>query len=555
MSRQRLCRLALALSLLACCVTAAVPAAATPPPTTAQAAGNEGDSTSTVNTTATIAAVYPNPVTPQDRGEYVVVRVPPNTTLDHYAIGDDEATVPLPNRTARGRVVLSAAPNATADIVNGHVVPIPDDLALANGGEPLALSRNGTVVDRLNYTDAPEAERRVRGGTDRWRPLGATDRPVVTAEAGQVRVFALPDAPGVATDTLAGADRRILFAGYTLTDGAVAEELIAAARRNVSVRVLVDGDPVGGMARQQADILDRLAAAGIDVRVLGGERARYNFHHAKYAVADDSALVTTENWKHAGLGGNGSRGWGVVTHQPRVVRGLAETFRADTGWQDAHNWTDYRGDASLESATAANATYPTEFQPKSVPVKETRLLVAPDNAESEILDILGNATERIDVEQMSLGSRQQPFVRATLAAARRGVEVRILLSSAWYVEEENRRLVAWLNDRAKREGLPLEARLAKPRGKFEKIHAKGVVIDGDQVILGSLNWNNNSARENREVVLVLDGEAAGSYYTRVFEADWPVPPPLPVGVAVVTLLAALAAATAGTRVEFEPAER
>jgi phosphatidylserine/phosphatidylglycerophosphate/cardiolipin synthase-like enzyme len=503
----------------------------------------------------TIEAVYPNPVREGDRGEYVAIAVPPNTTLSDYAIGDDEATVPLPNRTASGRVVLSMAPNATADIVDGPVVRIPDDLALANGGEPLALYRNGTVVDRLNYTDAPEGERRVRAETDRWRPLGATDRPVVTGKAGEIRVFTLPDAPEIATDTLAGADRRILFAGYTLTDGAVAEELLTAARRNVSVRVLVDGDPVGGMARQQAEILDRLAAAGIEVRVLGGERARYEFHHAKYAVVDDSALVTTENWKHAGLGGNGSRGWGVVTHQPRVVRGLAATFRADAGWRDARNWTDYRGDASVEDAPAANATFPTDFQPKSVPVEETHLLVAPDNAESEILDILGNATERIDVEQVSLGSRQQPFVQATLAAARRGVEVRILLSSAWYVEEENRRLVTWLNDRADREELPLEASLAKPRGKFEKIHAKGVVVDGDQVILGSLNWNNNSARENREVVLVLDGEAAGSYYTRVFEADWPVPPPLPVGMGVVTLLAALAAAAAGTRLEFEPAGR
>ena len=510
------------------------------------------ETTGADGTVPRIHAVYPNPVADGDRGEYVTLSVPPGTDLGQYALGDDERTVPLPNVTASGRVVLSTAPNATANLTDRRVLAIPDGLELANGGEPLVLRRNGTAVDRLNYTDAPEGERRVRGRGDRWRPLGATDRPVVTGHADEVRVFTLPDPPEVATDTLAEADRRILFAGYTFTDSAVADELVAAAERNVPVRVLVDGDPVGGMARQQADILDRLAAAGIDVRVLGGERARYEFHHAKYAVVDDSALVATENWKHAGLGGNGSRGWGVITDQPRVVRGLAETFRADAGWRDARPWTAYSAGETFESAPAANATYPTQFRPETVPVEETHLLVAPDNAEARILDILGNATESIDIEQVSLGGRQQPFVQASLAAARRGVDVRILLSGAWYAEEENRRLVAWLNERAAREGLPLEARLAKPRGDFEKIHAKGVVVDGDQAVLGSLNWNNNSARDNREVVLVLDGEAVGAYYGRVFDADWPVPPPLPASVAVAVVLAALLAVRVGARLDFEP---
>ena len=505
-------------------------------------------------TTPRIVSAYPNPVADGDSGEYVALSVPPDTRLAQYTLADDETTVQLPNQTASGRVVLSTDPNATASLVDTAVIPLPDDFALANGGEPLALRRSGTVVDRLNYTDAPEGERRVRDTDARWRPLGATDRPVVTGDSGHVTVFTLPDAPELATETLSSADRRILFAGYTLTDSAVADRLVAAAERNVTVRVLVDAAPVGGMARSQATILDRLAGAGIEVRVLGGDHARYDFHHAKYAVVDDRALVATENWKHAGLGGNGSRGWGVVTDQPRIVRGLAETFRADTGWRDARPWTTYRTGKTFESVPAANATYPPEFRPRSVPVEETHLLVAPDNAESRILALIDNATESLAVEQVSIGGKRQPFVQATLAAARRGVRVRILLSSAWYAETENRRMVEWLNARADSENLPLEARLAKPRGQFEKIHAKGLVVDGDQAVVGSLNWNNNSARENREVVLVLEGEQVGLYFQRVFEADWPVPPPLPVGVAVAVIVVALVAVRVGLRLDFDPAE-
>ncbi|WP_227376519.1 phospholipase D-like domain-containing protein [Haladaptatus halobius] len=120
---------------------------------------------------------------------------------------------------------------------------------------------------------------------------------------------------------------------------------------------------------------------------------------------------------------------------------------------------------------------------------------------------------------MAVGSPQQPFVRATLAAARRGVVVRVLLSGAWYAREDNRKIVRWLNERADAEGFPLKAKLAEPRG-YEKIHAKGVVVDERHVVVGSLNWNNHSARENPEVALVLHGAEAGAYYAKVFRVDW-----------------------------------
>jgi phosphatidylserine/phosphatidylglycerophosphate/cardiolipin synthase-like enzyme len=137
-----------------------------------------------------------------------------------------------------------------------------------------------------------------------------------------------------------------------------------------------------------------------------------------------------------------------------------------------------------------------------------------------MLDLLDSADESIRVQQVAIGGRKHSLLQATLRAARRGVEVEILLSSAWYVEEDNRALVEWLNDRAEAEDLPLEARTATPGGRYEKIHAKGVVVDGEAAVVGSLNWNNHSARENREVAVLLRGEEVGGFYAEVFDADW-----------------------------------
>ena len=535
------------------------PAAADPPAATAASAGGpEPGSTTRRNdsgaadgspSTPALAAVYPNPVTDGDRGEFVALSVPPGTDLGAFSLDDGEDTVDL-NGTASGRIVLSTAPNATERLTGRPARALPGDLALSNAGETLRLRRDNRTLDSLTYTDASASE--VVDGSGAWHPLGATDRPVVAAGPGRVRAFVLPDAPTLAVSRLRAANRRVLLAGYTFSSRAATDALVAAARRNVTVRILVDGGPVGGMSPRMARRLDRLAAAGAEVRVLTGERARYAFHHAKYAVVDDRALVTTENWKPSGTGGHGSRGWGVVTDQPAAVRGLADTFRADAGWHDAVPWWEARSDLTTTAGgPPANGSYPRRFDPRQLRVEGARLLVAPDNAERAVVDLVGNATESVRVQQVSVGGRRQPFLQASIDAARRGATVRVLLSGAWYVREDNRNVTRWLNERAREEGLDLEARVADPRGRYEKIHAKGVVVDGDRVVVGSLNWNNYSARRNREVAVVLEGAEPARYFRRVFRADWRGGRwTLPAGVAVACLAAGLAAAWRARRIEF-----
>jgi len=507
------------------------------------------------NPSPSIEAIYPNPVAAEDAGEFVVVSVPRGMDAGELALSDGDATVEVHNVTGSGQVTLSTDPGASRELLDRPVYGLPDSLELANVGERLRLvvRANGSsvVLDSVTYSSAPEGELLRPGQSPKWQPLGVTDRPVVRAGPGRIRAFVLPDAPEVPVEHLRGAERRILLAGYTLRSRRVADRLVAAARRNVTVRVLVDAGPVGGTSRQQARVLDRLVASGVEVRALGGPWARYRFHHAKYAVVDGRALVTTENWKPSGTGGRANRGWGVVTGQSAVVDGLVATFRADTGWRDARPWTTVRERLELVEAPPANGSFPGRFSARRLPVSGTRLLVAPDNAEGELRGLLRSAEESVAVQQVGLGSRRQPLVQATLAAARRGVRVRVLLSGAWYVREENRRMVDWLNDRANQENLPLEARVADPRGRYESVHAKGLLVDGDRTVVGSLNWNNNSARNNRETLLVLEGSQAGSYFRRVFVADWRASASrLSPGLVVAFLLALVLAVSRARSIEF-----
>ncbi|MFB6079061.1 MAG: phosphatidylserine/phosphatidylglycerophosphate/cardiolipin synthase family protein [Halarchaeum sp.] len=462
--------------------------------------------------TPTIVGVYANPAAPEDAGEFVTVAVP--DAAGDCSLADGEERVSLPAHAA-GRVTFSAAPNRTRALVDTPVVEsaLP---SLANDGESLALVCDGAVVDAATYERAPEGDV-YRDGS--WRPLGRTDFPVSSVRDANATVFALPDAPEPVLATLRNASRRVYLGGYTFTSARVARALRNASRRGVDVRVLVEGGPVGGVSAREARLLDALDDANVTVTVVDGPHARYPFHHAKYAVVDESALVTSENWKPSGVGGHGTHGWGAVVRNATIANRLAAVYRADSTWRDGVPWRRYRANATFQPPDPANTTYPSRFAPLSTEADRVSLVLSPDTSRDALLRFVRDANESLLVEQMDIGTDTR-LLNATVAAAERGVRVRVLVSGAWYAREENAALVDRLNERARRDGIDLRARLADPRGRYGLLHVKGAVADGERVLVGSINWNENAVRNNREAELVLADPVVGGYYARLFRADW-----------------------------------
>lgn len=498
---------------------------------------------------ATVVAVAPNPASDGDAGEFVVVEFREPTDTTGWTVSDENDEARLPERTLSGTVALSTEPDVARNRTPHPVVALTGSLSLSNAGERVELRAGNRTVDALAYEDAPTAE---RWDGESWTPLGATDFAPFTARNVSVSAFALPDDAGPPLDVVASADSRLYLAGYTFTSERVTTALEAAAGEGVDVRVLVEGGVAGGAPSPEAARLDRLRAAGVDVRVLDGERARYSFHHAKYAVADDRAVVLSENWKPSGTGGHGNRGWGVAVDDPGVADHLAAVFRADTGWADAKPWATVRADFTTVDGETATEDYPTRFPTVETRADSVEVLVGPDNARRGVRNLVASADDSLVVEQPRLGPASA-FANWTIDAARRGVHVRVLLSGRWYNEAENRNTTERLNRIAAEENLDLSAKLAEPRSRFEKVHVKGAVVDGERAVVGSLNWNEHAATENREVVLVVDDDAVADHYRRAFRADWRGGAwRLPVGLAASVAVAALVGLTAAaSRIEFE----
>jgi cardiolipin synthase len=112
------------------------------------------------------------------------------------------------------------------------------------------------------------------------------------------------------------------------------------------------------------------------------------------------------------------------------------------------------------------------------------------------------------------------YLEEAIAAARRGVKVRILLSNSFLDPsdpKDNTHTVRYVNEIARKEKLNLEARLFRSDlAQLDKIHNKGVIVDGRKVLVSSVNWSYNSPANNREVSLILDHPTIGAYFTDLF---------------------------------------
>jgi cardiolipin synthase A/B len=501
------------------------------------------------NTAVRITEFCPDPYLHDDMDEYVMLSG--NGLLDGITISDGRGGFRFPLGT-RINGTLTIARSGPAFLQSHEMLPdfewldyspvVPDvingdPLRLANTGDELLLYEGSELIQRVAWPkDVKPREGQVHyfeNGVWDSRPLMIGQSRFVPAVFHNVTIttFVSPDCSSeIFTYAVDHASDEILLNVYEFSSPAMADSLISARGRGVNVSVLLEGGPVGGISPEEKSAIWRMNTGGIPVWQMGsgkGVHPPYRYDHAKYVVIDNRAvLLTSENFKFSGFppaGINSNRGWGVYLEDPALAGYFSTVYRTDSRGPSVTQLNGTSGNP--ESAPAGK--HAVEFTPAHFSGATVSPVIAPDTS-SQIIDLIQSAHTSIEIEQAYITNETpltlNPYLATAINASRRGVHVRVLLDSYWYNiedEKDNDEMAALIYSIGTSEQIPLEGRCADLRASnLEKIHNKGVIVDGQRVLVSSINWNSNSPNFNREAGVIIDHPGVARYFLTVFEDDW-----------------------------------
>ncbi len=52
------------------------------------------------------------------------------------------------------------------------------------------------------------------------------------------------------------------------------------------------------------------------------------------------------------------------------------------------------------------------------------------------------------------------------------------------------------------------------------VHNKGIIVDGQTVLVSSQNWSPDGTLYNRDAGVIIDNEAVARYFQQIFMHDW-----------------------------------
>ena len=282
------------------------------------------------------------------------------------------------------------------------------------------------------------------------------------------RIYIQPrDGNSFLTSALAGATSSVDAAFFILTDDGVEDGLIAARRRGVNVRVILDPGQAANAAAHA-----KLRDGGVPVS--GGPAGFTNFHQKSLVVDGMRAYIMTLNPSAAAF--NDNREYAALVTRQAEIADLRSLFNAD--------WT---------SAAAPPLT--------------GNLLVSPINARARLRDFLMRAQRDIlltvevftDDEMRSVLKGRQDV----------GVTIRILLADPRDVSQNTEAAVVLRS-------YGFQVRFIRN----PMLHAKLILVDGALAYTGSINLTPTSLDRNREVGLLIDNATAVGHLRAQAEADW-----------------------------------
>ena len=371
----------------------------------------------------------------------------------------------------------------------------------------------------------------------RWQILGGSAHCGARAESGSFDITPLIGPDSGIHDVLKWineAEESLHLHVYQFHSNHLAQALMDAHDRGVHVHVVLDaGDTWWNDydLDQHKGVAATLSNYGIDVQWFGtSSEVPYAYLHSKIAVRDNTSVwVSSGNWKSSSLpadGDSGNREWSMLLDNEAFADIVLQHLSID---EDERRTYLTPVDASdMPIGWTLDQPEPLVGQTSSpiVTTATAELLVCPDVCINGLVDMLNGADEEILLSlqyldlDWSYGWGENPIIEALQSAALRGVQIRLILNGA-FLDEDIQSTVDLFNEEWNASlGYDTSAIIMATNDTISKLHNKGAIIDGQQVLISSINWGDSALIRNREMGVIVTSEDIAQIYRNSWLDDW-----------------------------------
>src|ERR1700678_4850928 len=242
-------------------------------------------------------------------------------------------------------------------------------------------------------------------------------------------------------DAIDGGTKSLRIKMFIFTDPSLLDAVIAAHRRGVNVRIMLNPRRRSGVSEND-ESRSTLQAAGVDVL---DSNPAFDLTHEKSMVVDDkTAFVKSLNWQSENL--TGTRDYAVITRHAHEVEEIINGFEADWSRQD---------------------------------FASRHLIWCRGNGRERITQFINQAKHSLWLQNERY--QDQMIIECLVRAKERGVTVHVMAPPPHTLKKD--KLIEGVGGLRILSDIGIKIRKLKKL----KLHAKMLLADGERAIIGSIN--------------------------------------------------------------------
>jgi cardiolipin synthase len=278
-------------------------------------------------------------------------------------------------------------------------------------------------------------------------------------------------------DAIAGAKKSLRIKMFLFSHPGLLAGVIAAQKRGVKVRVMLNPARRGGEPENEAT-RKKLEKAGVEVT---DSNPAFAVTHEKSMVVDDeTAFIKSLNWETKNL--TETRDYAIVTDNRNEVAEVVAGFEAD--------WHRKKFDVG----------------------NDARLIWCNHNGRDRIAEFIDRTKHTLFVQNERY--QDAVIIERLVRAATRGVKIHVMVRPPHTLKKE--KLVEGVG------GIRIlrDVGVKVHKLKHLKLHAKMLLADGNRAIVGSINLSPGSFDSRRELAIEVDDKHVVKRLHHVARHDW-----------------------------------